>query len=216
MPTDLVQKGEIPRDGIGRLWHRRRRSRSAREEFRMARLQNITIEDLNPEQKAALAQLQTVLSQNGLGGPFSVWLRMPGIGPKIIDLFVAHRKEGKLEKRLFELMTLVVIRHWSAQFAWWAHSRRSKELGIAPDIIEAIAHHRPPKIAREDEKVVFDVTTEIMTRRKLSNETYARAKALLGEAVLIELIFAIGFYNMVGITLTAFDVPTPDGSKQLD
>ncbi|HLI22950.1 MAG TPA: carboxymuconolactone decarboxylase family protein, partial [Stellaceae bacterium] len=63
---------------------------------------------------------------------------------------------------------------------------------------------------------VFDVTTEIMTARRLSDATYARAKALLGEGVLIELIWAIGFYSMVGITLTSFDVPTPDGSKQLD
>jgi len=182
----------------------------------MARLQNITVDDLNAEQRAALGQLQTVLSQNGLGGPFSVWLRMPEIGPKIIDLFVTHRNRGKLEKRLFELMTLVVIRHWSAQFAWWAHSRRSKELGIDPQIIDAIAHHQPPKITKEDEKLVFDVTTEIMTRQKLSDTTFARAKALLGENVLIELIFAIGFYNMVGITLSTFEVPTPDGSKQLD
>lgn len=182
----------------------------------MARLSNLTVDDLNAEQKAALAELQTVLSQNGLGGPFSVWLRMPGIGPKIVDLFVTHRREGKLEKRLFELMTLVVIRHWSAQFAWWAHSRRSKDLGIAPEIIDAIGHRRAPAIVKADEKLVFDVTTEIMTNQRLSDATYARAKALLGEGVLVELIFAIGFYNMVGITLSSFDIPTPDGSKQLD
>lgn len=182
----------------------------------MARLSGLTVEDLDAEQRAALGQLQTVLSQNGLGGPFSVWLRMPGIGPKIIDLFVTHRRQGKLDKRLFELMTLVVIRHWSAQFAWWAHSRRSREMGIAPEIVDAIGHRRAPTITRDDEKLVFDVTTEIMTRQRLSDATYARAKALLGEGVLIELIFAIGFYNMVGITLSSFEVPTPDGSRQLD
>jgi 4-carboxymuconolactone decarboxylase len=182
----------------------------------MARLSTITADDLNAEQKAALAQLQTVLSQNGLGGPFSVWLRMPGIGTKLIDLFVTHRKAGKLEKRLFELMTLVVIRHWSAQFAWWAHGLRTKQLGVAAESVEAIRTRRPPKELRADEQLVYDVTTEIMTQQKLSDATYARAKAALGEAVLIELIFAIGFYNMVGVTLTAFDVPTPDGSKQLD
>jgi 4-carboxymuconolactone decarboxylase len=182
----------------------------------MARLSSLTVDDLNAEQKASLAELQTVLSQNGLGGPFSVWLRMPGIGPKIVELFVTHRRQGKLDKRLFELMTLVVIRHWSAQFAWWAHSRRSRELGISPEIVEAIGHRRLPTIAKEDEKLVFDVTTEIMTRQCLSDQTYARAKALLGEGVLVELIFSIGFYNMVGITLSSFEVPTPDGSKQLD
>jgi hypothetical protein len=136
----------------------------------MARLSSLSVDALNDEQKAALAQLQSVLSLDGLGGPFSVWLRMPGIGPKLIDLFVTHRRHGKLEKRLFELMT----------------------------------------------QLVFDVTTEIMTTQHLSDATYARAKALLGEGVLIELIFAIGFYNMVGITLSSFDIPTPDGSKQLD
>ena len=104
----------------------------------MGRLSEITIANLDAEQKAALDQLQTVISQNGLGGPFSVWLRMPGIGPRIVDLFVTHRRHGKLEKRLFELMTLVVIRHWSAQFAWWAHGRRAQELGIPSAAIEAI------------------------------------------------------------------------------
>lgn len=182
----------------------------------MGRLASITVDDLNAEQKAALAELQTVLSQNGLGGPFSVWLRMPAIGPKIIDLFVTHRHQGKLEKRLFELMTLVVIRHWSAQFAWWAHGRRARELGIAPEIVEAIRSRQTPTVTRDDEKVVFDVTNEIMTKQQLSDQTYARAKALLGEGVLIELIFAIGFYNMVGITLASFQVDTPDGSKPLD
>jgi 4-carboxymuconolactone decarboxylase len=182
----------------------------------MGRLANITVDDLNAEQKASLAQLQTVLSQNGLGGPFSVWLRMPGIGPKLIDLFVTHRNQGKLEKRLFELMTLVVIRHWSAQFAWWAHGPRTKQLGVAAASVEAIRTRQAPKELKADEQVVYDVTNEIMTQQKLSAATYARAKAALGEPVLIELIFTIGFYNMVGITLASFEVDTPDGSRPLD
>jgi 4-carboxymuconolactone decarboxylase len=183
----------------------------------MSRLATITVNDLDAEQKAALDELQNVLtSANGLGGPFAVWLRMPGIGPKLIDLFATHRRQGKLEKRLFELMTLVVIRHWSAQFAWWAHGPRTKELGVAAESVEAIRTRRAPKELKSDEQLVYDVTDEMMTTQKLGDATYARAKAGLGEAVLIELIFAIGFYNMVGITLQAFQVDTPDGSRPLD
>ena len=55
-----------------------------------------------------------------------------------------------------------------------------------------------------------------MTTQRISDATFARAKALLGEPVLVELIFAIGFYNMVGITLASFEVPTPDNSRPLD
>jgi len=182
----------------------------------MSRLSELKIADLDPEQRRALDKLQTIISQNGLGGPFSVWLRMPGIGPAIVDLFATMRHQSKLERRLFELMTLVVIRRWSAQFAWWAHGRRARETGISPDIIEAIRTRRTPAIAREDEKVVYEVTTEIMDRHALDEASFARAKAALGEAALIELVASIGFYNMVGITLSSFDVPTPDGSRPLD
>lgn len=182
----------------------------------MSRLSELNIEDLNDEQRRALDKLRTVISHSGLGGPFSVWLRMPGIGPAIVDLFVAQRRQGKLDKRLFELMTLVVIRRWSAQFAWWAHGARAQELGIAPQAVEAIRTRGVPQFAREDEKLVYDVTTEIMDKHGLSEATYARAKTMLGEPVLIELIFSIGFYNMVGITLSGCDVPTPDGSRPLD
>jgi 4-carboxymuconolactone decarboxylase len=182
----------------------------------MSRLSELPIADLNDEQRRALDKLRTVIAHNGLGGPFSVWLRMPGIGAAIVDLFVAQRRQGKLEKRLFELMTLVVIRRWSAQFAWWAHGARAQELGIPAQAVEAIRTRRAPQFAREDEKLIYDVTTEIMDKHGLSEASYARAKALLGEAVLVELIFSVGFYNMVGITLSSCDVPTPDNSRPLD
>ncbi len=183
----------------------------------MSRLAELRLTDLNAEQQKSFEHLRTVISQSGLGGPFSVWLRMPGIGSAIVDLFVVMRREARLDRRLFELMTLVVIRRWSAQFAWWAHGPRAKQLGISPEAIEAIRTNNPPTgLVREDEKVVCDVTTELMDRHALSDATYARAKATLGEPVLIELITSIGFYNMVGITLRSFEVPTPDGSRPLN
>jgi len=182
----------------------------------MGRLSELKPTDLSADQERAVDKLRGVISRHGLDGPFGVWLRMPGIGPALIDLFVAQRQQGKLEKRLFELMTLVVIRRWSAQFAWFAHGARAEELGIAPAIVEAIRTRRAPVITREDEKLVYELTTEIMDKHALSDAMYARGKAVLSEAVLIELIFSIGFYNMVGITLTSFDVPTPDGSRPLD
>ena len=182
----------------------------------MSRLSDFTEADLDLEQRRALDKLRTVIAHNGLGGPFSVWLRMPGIGPAIVDLFVAQRRQGKLERRLFELMTLVVIRRWSAQFAWWAPGARAKEMGIPAASVEAIRTGRTPDFARADEQLVYDVTTEIMEKHGLSEASYARAKAMLGEPVVIELIFSIGFYDMVGVTLSACDVPTPDGSRPLD
>jgi 4-carboxymuconolactone decarboxylase len=89
-------------------------------------------------------------------------------------------------------------------------------LGIPAAAVEAIRTGGKPVFERADEQLVYDVTTEIMDKRALSPASFARAKAALGEPVLVELIFSIGFYDMVGVTLSACDVETPDGSRPLD
>jgi 4-carboxymuconolactone decarboxylase len=51
--------------------------------------------------------------------------------------------------------------------------------------------------------------------KALSDATYARALAAFGLDLMIELTAAAGFYAMIAVTLKAFDVPSPDGSKPL-
>ncbi len=41
--------------------------------------------------------------------------------------------------------------------------------------------------------------------------TYARARTVLGQDVLIELVSVVGFYNMIAVVLNAFEVPIPEG-----
>ena len=72
-----------------------------------------------------------------------------------------------------------------------------------------------PTFDRDDERLVYDLVTEMNETRTLSQPTYDRAVALLGLDHVIELITALGFYTMVAIMLNGFDAPVPGGERPL-
>ncbi len=87
--------------------------------------------------------------------------------------------------------------------------------GIAPEIVAAIRDNRTPDFQKADERVAYEVATEIMKTTALSQAGYDRAIAQFGEQGTVELISTIGYYAMVGIFLKSFDVPTPTGDRPL-
>jgi 4-carboxymuconolactone decarboxylase len=124
-------------------------------------------------------------------------------------------RQGKLDKRLFEIMVLVVARHWSAQYEWFAHAKQALAAGVSPEVVEAIRHKRKPAFARDDERLVYDLVTEMNGTRTLSQSTYDRTVAAIGLDDTIELVTALGFYTMVAIMLNGFDAPVPGGERPL-
>ncbi len=176
------------------------------------------VEDLKPE---ALTAEQKAIHDRIAGtrggvvrGPFAIWLRHPAIADAA-DRLGSTLRRCSLDQRLFELMVLVVARHYSAQYEWFAHERHAREVGVDPAVIEAIRERRKPDFARDDERLVYDLVTEMNETRTLSQPTYDRGLAALGLDKLIELITALGFYTMVAIMLNGFDAPVPGGARPL-
>jgi 4-carboxymuconolactone decarboxylase len=179
----------------------------------MARVEDLKPESLTPEQKAIHDRIAG--SRGGtVRGPFAIWLRNPPIADAA-DKFGTILRKGKLDGRLFELMVLLVARHWSAQYEWFAHERHAREVGIPEPVIEAIRHRRKPELERDDDRLVYDLVTEMNETRTLSQPTYDRAVAMLGLDLVIELITSLGFYTMVAIMLNGFDAPVPGGARPL-
>ena len=178
----------------------------------MARVPNLAAEELTPEQKRIHDDIAATRSGT-VRGPFALWLRTPEIADLANRLGVVLRAR-KLEQRLFELMVLVIARHWSAQYEWFAHEKHAVRL-LAGDVIEAIRAGRKPAFAKSDEELVYRTVTELNETRTVSQKTYDRALAALGLERLIELVAAAGFYTMVAMTLNAFDAPVPGGERPL-
>ncbi len=179
----------------------------------MARLDPLAFDDLSAEQKALHAELGR--TRKRVSGPFAIWLRTPNIAHTANQLALALRENGKLEKRLFELIVLMVVRHWSAHYAWFAHEPNAVAAGLAPDVVAAIRERRKPEFKQADERVIYEAVSELLDSKELSAPAYDRLLKQFGLALTIEAISVAGFYGMVATMLKAFDVPTPTGERPL-
>jgi len=149
-------------------------------------------------------------------GPFAVWLRNAELCENTLRLQEMFASRITLERRLLELMILISARLATAQYAWFIHEPHALKFGIASEIVQAIRERRTPDFARDDERLVYDITMELNTTRTLSDASYQRGMAMFGEQVMVELVSAIGFYAMVAMTLNAFAVSVPGDKEPFD
>jgi len=179
----------------------------------MTRLSELSFSDLSREQQEILGALPSG-GRATLSGPLSVLIRLPEVCASIRDLSIRLRNESRIDDRLFEIMVLTVARSWRAQYEWVAHEPGARKAGLSENVIEAIrAGGAPPTFEHEDEGTVFALVDELQRTTRISEATYARATRLLGAESVIELVAAIGFYNLIAVVLNAFEVPLPGDQR---
>ena len=143
------------------------------------------------------------------------WLPSPELAQRGQQLGAFLRYDTSLGPRLSELAILVVARRWAAHYEWAVHAVEAATAGVAAEVIAAIGAGRPPRLTRQDEQVVVDVATELVTAGRLADATFARAEATFGRQGLVELVGLVGYYTLVAMTLNAFEVPAPEGAPRL-
>jgi hypothetical protein len=63
-----------------------------------------------------------------------------------------------------------------------------------------------------EEAVAYDVASALVSGSVLPELVYRQAVATFGEDRTAELIYLVGLYCLVSVTLNGFDVPVPEGS----
>jgi 4-carboxymuconolactone decarboxylase len=183
---------------------------AARAEDGSPRFPKPAMEQLNPEQQAVAAE---VLKQSsaGLGGPYGMLIKSPELLKRYLLMTEYLRQKTSLPHRLNEMAILLEARLWDAQYEWWAHEPLAKKAGVPDAIIEDIRAGKRPASMQTDEAVVYDVVTEILNKRQLSDETFNRAKQVLGEQQVVDLAAVTGFYVMVSAVVIAGRIQIPNG-----
>jgi 4-carboxymuconolactone decarboxylase len=182
----------------------------ARAEDGPQRFPKVTVEQLSPEQQAVAAE---VLKQSsaGLGGPYGMLIKSPELLKRYLLMTEYLRQKTSLPHRLNEIAILLEARLWDAQYEWWAHEPLARKAGVPDAIIEDIRAGKRPTAMQPDEAVVYDVVTEILNKRQLSDETFARARQILGEQQVVDLVAVTGFYVMVSAVVIAGRIEIPNG-----
>ena len=75
-----------------------------------------------------------------------------------------------------------------------------------------VAGQRPSDLTRE-EAIAYDVASALVGGGVLPELTYRQAVAAFGQHATAELIYLVGVYCLVSVTLNAFEIPLPEGEK---
>ena len=171
-----------------------------------------TFEQLNTYQKPLGEQILKV-SSVGLGGPYNPLLRSPVLGQRMFDLLYYLRWNSSVPLRLNEMAILITGRIWRSQVEWYAHAPLAIKAGLSPEIVADLKAQKRPANMKEDEAAVYDFVTELSTRHEVSDQTFARAKRILGEQQVVDLTALSGTYVTVAMILAMAEEGVPPGKE---
>jgi 4-carboxymuconolactone decarboxylase len=82
--------------------------------------------------------------------------------------------------------------------------------GLNDDTIATIAAGQRPPSLSDAESVAYDAASALLRGGVLPEPLYKRAVRHFGEEGTAELVYFVGLYSMISVTLNAFDVPAPE------
>ena len=175
----------------------------------MARLPNVTREQLNPEDQRYFDEI--VQSRGGMRGPYGILLHSPKLAARVAATGEYVRFEADIPHALREVAILATAWEIKSQYEFSAHARLAREAKVSEDTISAIAQGTAPQGLSGDEETVVRYTQELLRNHKTSDATLNAVKDRFGIRGTVDLTGIIGHYLLVGLFLAAFEVELPTG-----
>jgi 4-carboxymuconolactone decarboxylase len=178
----------------------------------MPRLEAITRRDQVPTaQQPAFDQV--FASRGRINAPQSMLMYAPQLSARANALNDALRE--LLSAADFELAVLGAAREFNIDYVWAAHIPTALRAGVSEATIEIVRTRGDLSRLSTREQVLISLSRELVGHHRLSAEAFEKARAELGEPVLIEVLTAMGYYIMIGCVLIATDMELPAGAERL-
>ena len=169
----------------------------------MSRVRLITDrdEDLSPEQKDTAAWV--VESRGRVVRPFQVLLHIPRLAKHVAKLGAEIRFDSSLLDRDRELVILATARAQGCTFEWESHLPLARAAGVREEAIDHVRDGGGSLTETEDLFIGF--VRELCEGMTVSPDTFERARAILGEAGVVELSATVGYYTFLAMVMGACD-----------
>jgi 4-carboxymuconolactone decarboxylase len=168
--------------------------------------------DLLTDAQRRAAQAVIAGPRGALYGPFVPLLRSPELLENAQRMGEYLRYRSAIGVRLSELVILVTARQWNQAVEWAIHAPIAAQVGLAPQVIEAIARRERPQDMLVDEAVVHDFCIELHQNKAVSDATYADALALFGEQGVVDLMGLNGYYTFLAMVMNTARTEMPVSS----
>lgn len=155
---------------------------------------------LTPEQQRAAEEFKALRGVEPFG-PFVQLLASPELMTRVGALGEYLRYRSALPPRLSEFAILVTAASWRQPVEWEIHAPIALQSGIPQPTIDALWSGAVPPHLESDERVLYDLCTELHRDRGVSAGTHERAIATFGERATMDAIGICGYYALLAMVL---------------
>lgn len=149
----------------------------------------------------------------GVGGPnlWTVYVHLPEVLGPLRALHEQVHVNPRISQKLVHFVIMIVARHWTNDI-WTAHEDDSIKEGLGRDTVAALEAGRYPPNMAEDEQAAYDFCVELLENQRVSDATYARAVAVLGEEGVVQTALTVSLYSYLSLAVNmAYPESAPAG-----
>jgi len=164
------------------------------------RLDHIEPEQATAEQRPIIASLTA--GRGRIPTPFNIWLHNPPLakGMEIIGTHIdATPVLSEAESEIAILSTAVF---WNAPYVVANHRRHALKSGLPEAVVTAILEKRRPSDVEGRLQAVCDAVADLLAGGNVDAAVFSRYEAVLGRAVIAELLVTIGYFTSVSLAMT--------------
>jgi 4-carboxymuconolactone decarboxylase len=173
------------------------------------RLAKLSYDQLSDAQKAAWDEV-VAGPRKKMHGPFFIWLHSPELLSRGEKLGLYARFQSSLPPRLSELCILMMASYWKCAGEWIDHEPIARSHGVDTTALDALRRGQLAKFGRADEVAMYELAQELLNTREVSDATYAKAKAALGERGVLDVVAVLGYYSLIAMSMKTF-AQVPEG-----
>ncbi|HEY0206329.1 MAG TPA: hypothetical protein VGC15_19525 [Acetobacteraceae bacterium] len=170
------------------------------------RFREVPVGEMPPEMKNAYDTTKRLRGQ--VPGPHKIWLSNPALSSTVVPIGAYYQTRSTLTKAEIEIATNVVNSRWRAAYSNYEHEKIAEDAGGLPATkVEALIAGLPTGFDNPRQQVVYELAMTLVAPRVVPMGLYRRAKALLGDAGIVDVTMLLGWFTGVSLTLAAYDVP---------
>ena len=152
----------------------------------------------------------TMRKDGAILGPWNPWLHQPEVGEAFWGATQAMTRFNRLPDPVRQVAILTVGAQFGAAYEIYAHAAVAQARHhMSEQRVSTLATGGRPSDLTDEEATAFDVARALTNGGILPEPTYRRAISLFGQAGTNELIYLVGHYCFVSVTLNGFAVPVP-------
>lgn len=170
----------------------------------MPRLPSIT--QPTQDQSAAHAYLIKTRGPAGIKGGFGVMLASPDLCQRIAHVGSYIRFLSPVPKRLREVAATTISSELKNPWEYVIHAKICIELGVPEQEVQAILDCASVACKDIQDQIAVNIAREMARNHQLTQPTFDQAKALLGDAGVVDLIATVGYFSMLAVTHKALEV----------